>query len=299
MEPETRLELSRDGRSWRCGDRGARPDAGVYLLIGSPVGHSRSPDIQNAALRDAGRPERYYTLDLEAGRLPILKAGAADLDLRGFNVTHPLKAAVAGLCDDLTPAAQAAGVVNTVKVADGAWRGHNTDIEGIATALRAIVETATGGTPPTRAWILGAGGSARAAVLAIKALGIGTCSVHARPGASRASFEAWIGSGADVPTDLRLHDWPTAGTRPLPDDALVVSAVPTGVVTRPSFTARGGGVFLDLRYGGSAGGDPGPRWIWRDGSSVLLAQGAASFRWWFDRDPSFPAMQKALSSRTG
>jgi shikimate dehydrogenase len=131
-------------------------------VLGWPVAHSRSPAIQNAALRAAGLGNWRYQLlpvppELLAQTLRALPAAG----LRGVNVTIPHKQEVLQLADDATPQARAIGAANTLVFAgDGAIHADNTDAPALIAALPFPAGEKT-------ALVLGAGGSARAAVWAL------------------------------------------------------------------------------------------------------------------------------------
>jgi shikimate dehydrogenase len=140
-------------------------------LIGWPVGHSVSPPMHNAAFAALGLDWCYVPLPVPlepATRIGDAVRGLRALGLRGANVTVPHKQAVMPYLDQLTPAAQAIGAVNTIRIeADGQLLGDNTDAPGFVADLR------DHGVDPTgqRVLVLGAGGSARAVVYGLAAAG--------------------------------------------------------------------------------------------------------------------------------
>ena len=135
-------------------------------VLGWPVAHSRSPQIQNAALEAAGLSEWRYQLlpvppELFAETVRALPAAG----FRGANVTIPHKQAALALADEATGPARAIGAANTLTFDDdGVTRADNTDAPALIDALPF--------SPPGRtALVLGAGGSARAAVWALREAG--------------------------------------------------------------------------------------------------------------------------------
>ncbi len=135
----------------------------LYLL-GYPLTHSRSPEIQNAALQKAGLNDwRYELLPTPPEALPQAVARIRRADCAGGNVTIPHKESVIPLLDALTPAAQAIGAVNTLFKRDGQLWGDNTDAEGFWLDLC----HAFGDLPAGEALLLGAGGAARAVAYAL------------------------------------------------------------------------------------------------------------------------------------
>jgi shikimate dehydrogenase len=135
-------------------------------VIGDPVAHSLSPALHQPALDMLGIPatyERWYT---PAEDVPSRVKSLRAPDVLGANVTVPHKLVVMDLLDDVSDAAQRAGAVNTIVNRGGSLYGDNTDIHGFQTALtEALVERSA-----RTIVILGAGGAARAAVLALEAM---------------------------------------------------------------------------------------------------------------------------------
>jgi shikimate dehydrogenase len=147
-------------------------------LIGWPVSHSVSPAMHNAAFAELGLDWCYVPLPVPVE--PVERIGEAvrglrALGLRGANVTVPHKQAVMPHVDWLTPAAEAIGAVNTIRVeADGSLSGDNTDAPGFVADLRDYGVNPAG----RHVLVLGAGGSARAVVYGLADAGcasIGLC----------------------------------------------------------------------------------------------------------------------------
>jgi shikimate dehydrogenase len=143
----------------------------IVGLIGWPPGHSVSPAMHNAAFDALGLDWRYVPLPVNTepkSRIGEAVAGIRALGLRGANVTVPHKQAVMPHLDQLSPAAEVIGAVNTIIVqADGSLLGDNTDAPGFIADLR------DNGVSPQdkRVLVLGAGGSARAVVYGLATAG--------------------------------------------------------------------------------------------------------------------------------
>jgi shikimate dehydrogenase len=153
------------------------PTTYSFGLIGYPLGHSLSPQIHGAALHALGISGEYSLYPV-----PPLPEGHAELarllkrvrrgEIHGLNVTIPHKQNVMPLLDELTPAAQTIGAVNTIFLRDQTLIGDNTDAPGFWVDLQQL---AIGGEQkaesalrtPHFALILGAGGSARAVAYAL------------------------------------------------------------------------------------------------------------------------------------
>ncbi|MFM9124521.1 MAG: shikimate dehydrogenase, partial [Actinomycetota bacterium] len=109
-------------------------------VIGDPVSHSRSPRMQNAALRAMGVDWAYVPLPVRADELEAALRGLAAVGFVGVNVTVPHKEAVARLVDELRPVAEASGSVNTVVcAAPGRLIGDSTDGPASAAAIASEV----------------------------------------------------------------------------------------------------------------------------------------------------------------
>jgi len=141
-------------------------------VIGWPVGHSRSPAMHNAAFAATGIKGVYLPFPVHPEQVGEAIAGLRALGFRGLNVTVPHKQAVMPYLDELSPAADAIGAVNTIVVGkDGSLFGDNTDARGFLADLVEqgieVQELQRGGS-----LLLGAGGSARAVAYALASSGI-------------------------------------------------------------------------------------------------------------------------------
>lgn len=141
-----------------------------FGLIGFPLGHSLSPRLHQAALKHYHLEGEYQLYPVEP--LPQGKSGLVSLlgrirggELDGLNVTIPHKQSVLDLVDELTPAANLIGAVNTIINRDGKLVGDNTDAPG----FWAEIEALWGCKNPARALVLGSGGGARAVVYSLAA----------------------------------------------------------------------------------------------------------------------------------
>ncbi|WP_036567666.1 shikimate dehydrogenase [Nocardia sp. BMG51109] len=153
-------------------------------MLGSPVSHSRSPQLHLAAYRALGLDWSYERIDCTAEQLPGLVDGLGQ-EWVGLSVTMPGKVAALEYAAERTERAVLAGSANTlVHTADG-WRADCTDVDGVRGALRgAGVEKAA------RAVVVGAGGTARPALLGLADLGVREVTVVARdPGRASGALE--------------------------------------------------------------------------------------------------------------
>ncbi|HWX74951.1 MAG TPA: shikimate dehydrogenase [Solirubrobacteraceae bacterium] len=137
-------------------------------VLGWPVAHSRSPAMHNAALAALGLHDwRYQLLPVPPAALASTVRALPGSGFLGANVTIPHKQSAFALADSVSDAGKAIGAVNTLTFErDGTIAAENTDAPGLIAAL----PTSPRG---VRALVLGAGGSARAAVWALQSAGAG------------------------------------------------------------------------------------------------------------------------------
>lgn len=184
-------------------------------VIGSPISHSLSPVIHNAGFRAAGLDWVCVALPVAAGNAPAAAEGMRVLGIRGMSVTMPHKSEILGSLDELTEHAELLGSVNCVTSNDGRLVGDNTDGQGFLAGLRADFGFDPAGADCV---VLGAGGAARAVVLALADAGAGTVRVLNRTpdNARRAAGLAGRVGAVGRPDDVAGAD-------------LVVNATPVGM----------------------------------------------------------------------
>jgi shikimate dehydrogenase len=105
-------------------------------LIGSPVGHSGSPAMYNYSFERLGLDYAYVALDIKEDEVKDAIAAMKLFRMKGGNVTMPDKTEAAKYMDELSPAAQIIGAVNTIVNEDGKLTGHITDGEGFVNNLK-------------------------------------------------------------------------------------------------------------------------------------------------------------------
>ena len=255
-------------------------------VVGHPVGHSRSPAMQMAALADLGLAAswEYGAIDLEPEGF---EAGIGDLVEAGYvgvNVTVPHKEAALRIADTASDAAREIGAANTLTFGESGILAENTDGPALAGFIPADIE----GKP---ALVLGAGGAARAAIWALAGAGA-TVSIWNRT-ASRAE-ELGRETGSE-PVEA-------------PDGAgfaAIVNASAAGMDGRDPFEAlplapdsiEPGQLVIDMVYGESPGAlveaakAAGATAV--DGIDVLVAQGALSLEVWTGTAPDRSVMEVA------
>ena len=149
-------------------------------LLGSPVSHSISPAMHNEAFRQLGIDCVYLAFDADAEKMPSAVDALRTLNVRGFNVTMPGKNIMATLCDELSPAAQLTGSVNTVVNENGRLIGHNTDGVGYMRSVKEVGLDMTG----KKMTILGTGATATSIITQAALDGVDEISIFGRKGVS-------------------------------------------------------------------------------------------------------------------
>ena len=162
-------------------------------LIGFPLEHSLSPHLHRAALRAGGLDGEYHLYPIPPGpnrsnRIRELLSRMRIGEIRGLNVTVPLKQVVMPFLDTLTPTARSVGAVNTIYLNDEGLVGDNTDVQGFWVDLMRQL-TLDNDLPPL-ALVLGAGGAARAVVYALIQAGWQVIVAARRPEQARELVES-------------------------------------------------------------------------------------------------------------
>lgn len=260
----------------------------LVALLGHPVGHSASPAMHAAAFAAADVDAAYLAFDVEPGALADAVTGLRALGALGANITVPHKTAVLELVDRVTDEARGIGAANTLFWEAGAWVADNTDAAG----LSRVLDDEIGLAPATPTVIVGAGGAARAAAVALGRVGA-RVRVHARrPQPARVVRDLAVAHGADhLDTDAPV--------------TLVVNATPLGLrgESLPEQFMRLGPrqIALDLVYGA----EPTPFLVAArnggalavDGRGMLLGQAIHAFERWIGQPAPGEAMRSALDDQ--
>ena len=259
------------------------------VLLGWPVGHSRSPAMHNAAAEHLGLPLRYRALAVAPEQLDEVAVALGAAGVRGANVTVPHKRAVVARCDVRTDEATLVGAVNTLtwdrRDGDAVLEGHNTDAIGLAAALAEDV----GPLAEVPVLLVGTGGAARAAAVALARSGARVSVAGRDPRACAEVLDVLAavdrsGRSAAGIVDL-LED---AALRPAVDAAtLVINATSLGLhgehLPEPLEDLQAHQEAYDLVYGVdtpflAAAWDAGA--AAHDGLGMLVHQAAAAFARW-------------------
>ncbi|NKY86962.1 shikimate dehydrogenase [Nocardia veterana] len=224
-----------------AGNDGAAPGTRrKAAVLGSPIAHSRSPQLHLAAYRALGLDWSYERIECTAEQLPALVDGLG-AEWVGLSVTMPGKVAALNHADERTERAVLVGSANTlVRTATG-WRADCTDVDGVRGALQG------GGVESvSRAVVLGAGGTARPALLALAELGASAVTVVARD-AGRAEPTLALARELGLATDFTDFDTDRVRAACAAADA-VVSSVPAAGAAVVAEAVAAAPVVLDAIY---------------------------------------------------
>lgn len=267
-------------------------------VIGSPIEHSLSPVIHRAAWAQLGIDGwEYHRVEQDTDSLPGFIAGLG-ADCAGLSVTMPCKQAVMPLLDVIDPLASAVGAVNTVVPSSGVLAGFNTDVTGIASAVRRACSMA-GCSAPSSALVLGARATASSALAALGELGITSSTVAARRFGGPGSVVA-AASRLGVTIEQVLWSDAEAVDRAASSADLVISTLPASAADplAERLRVREGQILLDVVYSPrdtalrrafeSAGG------VVAEGTDMLVFQAGAQVQLMTGRSPDTGVMREAL-----
>ncbi|MCI8284777.1 MAG: shikimate dehydrogenase [Firmicutes bacterium] len=109
----------------------------LTAIIGTDIGHSKSPAMMNAAFRELGLDYYYFPMNIKEDDFSDVIRGISKMNFAGLTITIPYKIEVIKYLDEIDRTAQIIGAVNTVKIEDGRLKGYNTDGEGFVRGLEA------------------------------------------------------------------------------------------------------------------------------------------------------------------
>lgn len=213
-------------------------------ILGKPVEHSLSPVLHGAAFRALGLDGwTYERVEMDGPGLPAFVRGLGP-EWTGLSVTMPGKRAALDHADEVTPRAAAVGAANTLVRRESGWLADCTDVDGVTEALR--IAGGYSADPDDLAVVLGAGGTAAAAVVGLAALGVRTVRLVVRdPVRATETVEAAKRAGLDA----EVLRWADADFAKLAaDSAVLVNTVPPDAVRPHLADLAGIGVVLDVIY---------------------------------------------------
>ena len=266
------------------------PTTDIYGVVSNNVTHSMSPLMHNAAFRAA---------DLDAVYLPLRAADFDDfltfadaMKVEGASVTIPFKLDALRATHNADALTRAVGAANTLRRTASGWEATNTDVQGFLDPLDGVYQGSLEG---ARAAVLGAGGAARAVIVALLSRGVDV-TIHGRR--KEQAAEVGVACGAHV------GEWPP----PAGSWDLLVNCTPLGGPAARSesplphgpFTGR---MVYDLTYGETE--SPLLRdarqagCLTLDGLPMLVAQAERQFEWWTGNRPADGVMKTAVAHRLG
>ncbi|CAK7264904.1 3-dehydroquinate dehydratase (3-dehydroquinase) [Sporothrix epigloea] len=287
-----------------------------FCLFGQPISKSRSPVLHNTLFDKTGLPHRYALV--ETARLADVEKVVRAADFGGASVTIPLKVDVVKLVDEVSEAAKIIGAVNTIIPVPSSAKGEkpsvrlvgdNTDWQGMIHALRGAGVARRSSTDPSAGLVVGSGGTARAAIYALHALGYGPVYVAARsPENGKQLVSSFPASFGVELFGAKTHDGQvnTAAVTP----SVIITTVPADKPLDPSILEQltdvlgrsklisGQRVLLEMAYQ--------PRhtpvmklaenfgWRTVPGLEVLAAQGWYQFQLWTGITPLYEDARSAV-----
>ena len=258
----------------------------IYALFGNPVAQSLSPLMHNAALKAMGLDGCYY-VPLCVRHLPGAVQGLRSMDIRGVSVTIPFKSDIMEYLDDIDDEALRIGAVNTLVNDNGRLTGRNTDWRGLMQSLTEQVELAG-----KTVMILGAGGTARAALYGVVREGGHPVIVNRTDGKGRELAQDWgcpyesLKNIGKVKANILINTspvgmWPDVEDMPVDGGALKRFAWVVDVIYNPLKTKL-------LQEAEKAG----CRTL--SGLDMFVYQGAEQIRIWTGQEPPRALMRQVV-----
>ncbi len=273
----------------------------IVGIIGDPIEHSRSPQMHNAAFAKAGLDYVYVPFHVRPDDLADAIAGFKALNVVGINVTLPHKQAVIPYLTSISREAELVGAVNTLTFVDDGIHGDNTDAPGV---LKALEEEGDMSVPVDQeVVVLGAGGSARAVVVALALGGVASITIANRTVERAVSLAEEMQQKTDIP----MHGMGLADDR-LPDAVsrcmlLINTATASMHPTQPLLVSadwlQSNTIVYDIVYTPpvtplmKAASER--RCPTLGGIGMLVHQGAIAFEKWTGVTPCTETMHHALS----
>lgn len=260
----------------------------VYGVVGSPIAHSLSPAMHNAAFEATGLNGAYVPLAAKDAN-DFLDFAAA-LPLSGASITAPFKQDLFRLADEVEEIGRRVGAINTLRNEAGKWHGTNTDVPGFLAPLDGLFPIAG-----SRTTIVGAGGAARAVAVALASRG------------ARVTIRA-LDIEITLAGQIAAMVGGEAGPLPPPPGTwdLLINATPVGTYPKMDESALEGAVLdgqavYDLVY------NPAKTRLLRDaeaagcmtvgGLDMLVAQAQLQFEWWTGQRVASSVMKEAATKR--
>lgn len=274
------------------------------FLIGNPIEHSISPQVQNAALNTLNINARYEAMLVNEADLASTVMRLRDASVIGFNVTVPFKEKVMKLVDNVDASSKIIGAINTVKNNKGKLMGCNTDTIGFSDSLK---EDAGFDAKSKRCVILGAGGASRALVFGLNYQKAGKIFVYDIEHGKSTELVKSMSRYFNNIEAIRERD---TLMMEISGADLIVNATPAGTYPKIDSSPLGdeaplheGQVVYDLVYNpaqtklAKLARTKGAKAV--TGLGMLVRQGAASFEVWTSRPSPYEVMLSAAMKALG
>ena len=274
-------------------------------IVGYPLGHSMSPPMHKAGFAALGLDVSYEAWAIPLEELPAAVERVRDADMLGISVTVPYKQAVMPLLDEVDPAADAIGSVNTVVKRGRTLVGHNTDKDGFIRSLREAGFDPAG----LRALVLGVGGAERAVAYGLVEAGAASVTLAGRNSVRVKAAVDQLEASKPGSANIKRIDFTEPSLIAEAADAdLIVNTTPIGMLHSPSqhespvpaSGLRPGLWVVDIVYNPletdllRAARQAGAFAV--DGLGMLVYQGVAQQMLWTGREPPGDIMREAALS---
>ena len=271
------------------------PLAGV---IGSPIAHSKSPQLHRHWLKTYGIPGHYIPMDVSNDNFENVLRTLPQMGFVGVNITTPHKEKVMEIADLVTDRAILIGAANTlIFCKDGKIHADNTDGYGFIENLKAGAPQWNPRSGP--AAVLGAGGAARAVISSLLEAGVPEIMLSNRTRVRADKLKQDFGSR------IRVYEWVQAGNM-IDDVDLLVNTTSLGMIGKselrvPLDGLRSSTIVTDLVYAPlktkllATAEEYGCATV--DGLGMLLHQAVPAFERWFGRRPDVDRATRAAALR--
>ena len=275
-------------------------DFTTYCIIGDPIDHSLSPAIHNAAFNTLGLNCSYIALRVQEGQLKNSIDSLRAINIGGFNVTMPHKVKVLNYVDRCDKTVQLVGAANTVNNEEGKFCAYNTDVAGFIRPLRERNISFNG----LEVLILGAGGAARAVVVALSGeRGIANINIFNR-NTDRSTNLAKLVKKLGLKASIVSNDYIQ---KIASKSDLIINTTPLGMSNEESLinsvSISKESIVYDIVYKPINtklivnAKTAGAQVVY--GYEMLLEQATASFKIWLKMDPPIDSMKKVLFGMFG
>ena len=259
-----------------------------FAVLGAPIQHSLSPVLHNYLYKKLDLPAKYDRFEVQQGDLKDFLALHNSKEWQGFSLTMPLKEEGMRHCDSLAEEALETTSINTLKRVTNGWSGYNTDVFGFRFALERITELG-GPKEDGDVSILGAGGTARAALVALRDSG-------RRINVFRRNTER-DSSLRRANQDIEIINWSEASSAL--NSAILINCAPVDAMSSITSSGPFKGFLLDSLY------NPWPTPLMRvanskffSGKDLLVAQAIRQFEIFLDlsleRDSTFTELRALI-----